>query len=98
MDATRRAREARAATAPLVSPIAQLAYVFSEYSTHTGSAMSTKINAQARAHESLGGRTYVVASDRRDHDYSEGTIVRYSSSRSTRREWFTDTERHLDAV
>jgi glycosyltransferase involved in cell wall biosynthesis len=60
--------------------------------------MSTKINAQARAHEAMGGRTYVVVSDRREHDYGEGTIVRYASSRSTRREWFTDLERRADAV
>jgi glycosyltransferase involved in cell wall biosynthesis len=82
----------------MVSPIAQVAYVFSEYSRGTGNAMSTKIHAQARAHEALGGRTYVVASDRREHDYDEGTLVRYASSRSTRREWFTDVERRLDAA
>jgi glycosyltransferase involved in cell wall biosynthesis len=85
-------------TTPLVSPVAQLAYVFSEYSTTTGSAMSTKINAQARAHEALGGRTYVVVSDRREHDYPDGTLVPYASSRSPRREWFTDLERRADAV
>ena len=83
---------------PVISPIAQVAYVFSEYSHGTGNAMSTKIHAQARAHEALGGRTYVIASDRREHGYAEGTIIRYSSSRSTKREWFTDTERAVDAV
>ena len=83
---------------PVVSPIAQIAYVFSEYSAGTGNAMSTKIHAQARAHEAMGGRTYVVVSDRRVHDYAEGTIVRYSSSRSTAREWFTDLERRVDAA
>jgi len=46
--------------------------------------MSTKINAKARAHESLGRRTYVAVSDRRRHDYDDGTLVRYASSRSTR--------------
>ncbi|WP_185748848.1 glycosyltransferase family 4 protein [Humibacillus xanthopallidus] len=85
-------------TVPLVSPIAQVAYVFSEYSHHTGNAMSTKINAQARAHEAMGGRTYVVVSDRRTHDYAEGTLVSYSSARSTKREWLTDTERAIDVV
>jgi glycosyltransferase involved in cell wall biosynthesis len=83
---------------PVVSPIAQLAYVFSEYSHGTGNAMATKINAQARAHEAMGGRTYVVVSDRRTHDHEAGTIVPYSSSRSPRREWFTDGERAVDAV
>jgi glycosyltransferase involved in cell wall biosynthesis len=83
---------------PLVSPIAQVAYVFSEYAHGTGNAMSTKIHAQARAHESMGGHTYVVVSDRRTHDYAEGEIVRYTSSRSTRREWFTDAERAVDVV
>lgn len=83
---------------PLVSPLAHLAYVFSEYSSGTGSAMSTKIHAQARAHEAMGGRSYVVVSDRRVHDYPEGTLVRYSSTRPTTREWFTDLERRLDAV
>lgn len=98
MDVSSEPEHAPPVTAPLVSPIAQLAYVFSEYSTTTGNAMSTKINAQARAHEAMGGRTYVVVSDRREHDYGEGTIVRYASSRSTRREWFTDLERRVDAV
>lgn len=98
MEAARQTGDARAVTAPLVSPIAQVAYVFSEYSHSTGNAMSTKINAQARAHEALGGRTYVVVSDRREHDYDEGTLVRYASSRSTRREWFTDLERRVDAA
>jgi glycosyltransferase involved in cell wall biosynthesis len=98
MDVSREPEHAPPVTAPLVSPIAQLAYVFSEYSTTTGNAMSTKINAQARAHEAMGGRTYVLVSDRREHDYAEGTLVRYVSSRSTRREWFTDLERHVDAV
>src|SRR5829696_7201347 len=98
MDSKAVRRPGLPATAPIVTPVAQLASVLSEYSRHTGNAMSTKINAQARAHESLGGRTYVVASDRREHDYAEGTIVRYSSSRSRRREWFTDTERRIDAV
>lgn len=82
----------------LVSPIAQLAYVFSEYSHGTGNAMSTKINAQARAHEALGGRTYIIVSDRRVHTYDEGTLVRYSSSRGTDSEWFTDRERRLDVA
>lgn len=98
MEAARQTGDVRPVTAPLVSPIAHLAYVFSEYSHGTGSAMSTKINAQARAHEALGGRTYVVVSDRREHDYDEGTLVRYASSRSTRREWFTDLERRVDAA
>ncbi|MCU1538594.1 MAG: hypothetical protein JWP82_2945 [Humibacillus sp.] len=84
--------------APVVSPIAQLAYVFSEYSSGTGNAMSTKINAQARAHEAMGGTTYVVVSDRRRHDYPNGTLVRYPSLRSSRREWFTDLERRADVV
>jgi hypothetical protein len=57
MDVSREPEHAPPVTAPLVSPIAQLAYVFSEYSTTTGNAMSTKINAQARAHEAMGGRT-----------------------------------------
>ncbi|WP_185747174.1 glycosyltransferase family 4 protein [Humibacillus xanthopallidus] len=82
----------------MVSPIAQIAYVFSEYSHQTGNAMSTKINAQARAHEAMGGRTYVVVSDRRTHDYPEGTLVPYGSTRSTKKEWFTDTERAVDVV
>jgi glycosyltransferase involved in cell wall biosynthesis len=98
MDTARQQDHAARATVPLVSPVAQLAYVFSEYSTVTGNAMSTKIHAQARAHEALGGRTYVLVSDRRVHDYDDGTIVRYASSRSTRREWFTDVERRVDAV
>lgn len=85
-------------TTSVVSPIAQLAYVFSEYSSGTGNAMSTKINAQARAHEARGGQTYVVVSDRRQHDYPDGTLVRYHSRRSTRREWFTDLERRADVV
>jgi glycosyltransferase involved in cell wall biosynthesis len=92
------APESAPETAPLVSPIAQVAYVFSEYSAGTGNAMSTKIHAQARAHEAMGGRTYVVVSDRREHDYAEGTLVRYPSVRSTRREWFTDLERRVDAA
>jgi glycosyltransferase involved in cell wall biosynthesis len=83
---------------PLVSPLAHLAYVFSEYSSGTGSAMSTKIHAQARAHEAMGGRSYVVVSDRRQHDYPDGTLVRYSSTRPTTREWFTDRERRMDAA
>ncbi len=98
MDGSRQQEHASSATVPLVSPVAQLAYVFSEYSTTTGNAMSTKINAQARAHEALGGRTYVLVSDRRQHDYPDGTLVPYASSRSTRREWFTDLERRVDAV
>ncbi|WP_020144790.1 glycosyltransferase family 4 protein [Terracoccus sp. 273MFTsu3.1] len=98
MDPSRQHAHASSSTVPLVTPVAQLAYVFSEYSTATGNAMSTKINAQARAHESLGGRTYVIVSDRRRHDYGDGTLVRYASSRSTRREWFTDLERRVDAV
>jgi glycosyltransferase involved in cell wall biosynthesis len=40
----------------------------------------------------------VVVSDRRQHDYAEGTLVRYASSRSPRREWFTDLERRVDAA
>src|SRR6476620_11981553 len=98
MDPSRQHEHPFSATVPLVSPVAQLAYVFSEYSTATGNAMSTKIHAQARAHESLGGRTYVVVSDRRRHDYDDGTLVRYASARSTRREWVTDVERRVDAV
>ena len=98
MEAARRLDPVPPTTAGLVSPIAQVAYVFSEYSHGTGNAMSTKINAQARAHEALGGRTYVVVSDRREHDYEEGVLVRYTSSRSTRREWFTDLERRVDAA
>src|SRR3954463_5905662 len=98
MDAARQKEHASSGTVPLVSPVAQLAYVFSEYSSRTGNAMSTKINAQARAHEALGGRSYVLVSDRRQHDYPDGTLVPYASSRSTRREWFTDLERRLDAV
>ena len=98
MEAVDEAVEAPGGTVPVVSPIAQVTYVFSEYSHGTGNAMSTKIHAQARAHEALGGRTYVVASDRRTHDYTEGTVVRYSSRRSSEREWFSDGERALDAV
>ena len=98
MDASRQQDQLASGTVPLVSPLAQLTYVFSEYSTTTGNAMSTKINAQARAHEAVGGRTYVLVSDRRQHDYADGTLVPYASSRSTRREWFTDLERRVDAV
>ena len=98
MEAVGQAAESPDSVVLLVSPIAQVSYVFSEYSHATGSAMSTKIHAQARAHEALGGRTYVIVSDRRQHDYAEGTIVRYASSRSTKREWFTDRERTADAV
>ena len=90
--------EAAPSGVPLVTPLAHLAYVFSEYSSGTGSAMSTKIHAQARAHEAMGGRSYVVVSDRRRHDYAEGTLVRYSSARPTTREWFTDRERRMDAA
>ena len=72
--------------------------MFSEYSSGTGNAMSTKINAQARAHEAMGGTTYVVVSDRRRHDYPDGTLVRYPSVRSPRREWFTDLERRVDVA
>ena len=98
MEHARQGKTAAAATVPVVTPIAQLAYVFSEYSAKTGNAMSTKIRAQARAHEAMGGRTYVVVSDRRRHDYPEGTLVRYASTRSPAREWFTDVERRLDAA
>ena len=98
MEAARQGELTAHETVPVVSPIAQLAYVFSEYSAGTGNAMSTKINAQARAHEAMGGRTYVVVSDRREHDYAEGTLVPYASTRSRTREWFTDLERRTDAV
>ena len=98
MEAARQGELTAHETVPVVSPIAQLAYVFSEYSAGTGNAMSTKINAQARAHEAMGGRTYVVVSDRREHDYAEGTLVPYASTRPRAREWFTDLERRTDAV
>ncbi|GAB3880361.1 glycosyltransferase family 4 protein [Terrabacter terrigena] len=98
MEFARQGEAAARATVPVVTPIAQLAYVFSEYSVGTGNAMATKIHAQARAHEAMGGRTYVVVSDRREHDYAEGTLVRYASSRPATREWFTDLERRLDAA
>lgn len=98
MEYARQGVPAARMTVPLVTPIAQLAYVFSEYSAGTGNAMSTKIHAQARAHEAMGGRTYVVVSDRREHDYAEGTLVRYASARPATREWFTDLERRVDAA
>jgi glycosyltransferase involved in cell wall biosynthesis len=98
MEFARQGETAARATVPVVTPIAQLAYVFSEYSAGTGNAMSTKIHAQARAHEAMGGRTYVVVSDRREHDYPEGTLVRYASRRPASREWFTDLERRVDAA
>jgi glycosyltransferase involved in cell wall biosynthesis len=73
-------------------------YVFAEYASTTGNAMSTKINAQARAHAALGGRTYVIASERRTHDYADGDMVLYRSRRRPDREWFTDNERRIDAA
>jgi glycosyltransferase involved in cell wall biosynthesis len=76
--------------------IAQVLYVYSEYSTGTGNAMSTKAYHHAREHELAGGNATIVVSDRRRHDYGAGTIVRYSSKRSARREYFTDLERYLD--
>src|SRR5690349_4603420 len=98
MEFARQGEATAPATVPVVTPIAQLAYVFSECSAGTGNAMSTKIHAQARAHEAMGGTTYVVVSDRREHDYAEGTLVRYASTRPPGREWFTDLERRLDAA
>ena len=98
MDPSRQHEHASSATVPLVSPLAQLAYVFSEYSTARATPCRRR-STRRRAHTSpsVAAPTSIV-SDRRRHDYDEGTLVRYASARSTRREWFTDLERRVDVV
>ena len=83
---------------PVLPVIANVTAPFSEYSSASGNARATKIYQYSRAYEERGGRSYVVASARRRHDYGAGRLVLVDSARNPSREYLTETERRLDGL